>query len=344
MSGKDVTLWLAEQASCLQKKQRAECTIKDAVIGGRPYQISEGFIRVIALRDELIDVICDPESTIQQIRERKLPADLFTFLQRPTETTSKFSYHMEWDNLAALQISTYDDWFKRQIHPNTRTNLRKAAKSGLVIKITEFGDELAAGLVTLFNETPIRQGKRYPYYGWDLEMVKRAWAARSGESLWVVAYYREQLVGFVKLILSDGIAKTSGTIAKEIHRDKAPMNALLAKCVELCASIGIRLLVYGRFVYGRKGEDSLTAFKRHNGFKKIELRRYHVPLSRRGKIGLRLGLHRRLNERIPGPALRVLLKLRSKWYEAGGWKSLLSPTELIDERNHKLKVHGSLML
>ena len=92
------------------------------------------------------------------------------------------------------------------------------------------------------------------------------------------------------------------------------MNAILSKSVELCAAKGIPLLVYGQFIYGRKGEDSLTVFKMHNGFKRIEIPRYYVPLSIRGRVGLCLGLHRGLSNFLPGPVLRLALKVRSKWY------------------------------
>ena len=146
-------------------------------------------------------------------------------------------------------------------------------------------------------------------------MVRRVWASDLDRSFWVIAYLGENIIGFIKLVVGDGIARTSGTVAKIAHRDKAPMNALFSKAVELCASRGIPLLVYGQFSYGRKGDDSLTAFKVHNGFKRIEVPRYYVPLSLRGRVGLCLGLHRGLINFVPGPVLRLALKVRSKWYE-----------------------------
>jgi len=289
---------------------------------GAKYQIRKGVVRILELRDELSDSPAEPESIILEIRQSGLSVDLFTFLQRPPETTPRFSYYWEWDNLAVVTISSYENWFRKQIHPNTRTNIRKAEKKGLSVRLERFSDRLAADLVSLFNETPIRRGRRYAYYGWDLEMVKRTWATQLDQSFWIAAYYRESFVGFIKLIVSDGIARTSGTIARESHRDKAPMNALLGECVRLCAAMNIPLLVYGKFTYGRKGETSLTEFKRHNGFQKLNVPRYYVPLSLRGRIGLRLGLHRRLIDVIPGPVWRTLLKIRSAWYQT--WRLTLA--------------------
>jgi hypothetical protein len=224
---------------------------------------------------------------------------------------------MEWDNLAVLEISTYEKWLMEEIHPNARNKIRRAERLGLVVRVEPFTDKLVAGLAEVFNETPVRRGKRYLYYGWDLERVKRTWATQLDQSVWVVAYYREEVVGFIKLIVGDRLARTSGTLAKEAHRDKSPMNAVFAKCVEVCASRGVPRLVYGKYVYGQ-GEDSLTAFKKTIGFKKVDLPRYYIPLTMRGRIGLRLRLHHGLNEVIPGPALHVLLRTRSKLYEV--WK------------------------
>lgn len=288
----------------------------EPIIGGKPFQVRKGLVRIVSLRNELVDEVSDPDLVVQELRQGGYPVDLFTFLQKPPDTLRRFSYHMEWDNLAGLQISTYQNWIEKQIHPNTRTNIRKAAKRGLVVRVDSFNDELAAGLVKLFNETPVRRGKPYPYYGWDLAMVKRTWGTQLDQSFWVVAYYQDLLVGFIKLIMSGGLARTSGTVASEAHRDKAPMNAILAKCVELCASKEIPLLVYGQFTYGKKGEDSLTAFKRNCGFQRIEVPRYYIPLSKRGCVALRLGLHNGLREVLPGPVQRALLRLRSQMLTA----------------------------
>jgi hypothetical protein len=284
-------------------------------IRGNEYRIERGIVRVLKLRNEWIDDIPDPEALVAEVRQLALPVDLLTFVQHPPETIPKFSYPMQWDNLAVLKISSYENWFKAQIPQNARNKIRKADKSGVLVRAEAFSDKLAAGLVELFNETPVRRGKRNLYYGWDLKRVTQGWATELDRSLWLVAYFEEELIGFIKLVLGDHIARTSGTIAKEMYRDKPIMNALLAKAVELCAAKGIPLLVYGRFVYGHKGEDSLTVFKRNNGFQRIDIPRYFVSLSLRGRIALPLGLHRDLKDMVPGPALRLLLNMRSKWHK-----------------------------
>jgi len=283
-------------------------------IRGKEYTVQGGAVRVIALKSEFIDEILDPESELKEIKREGPAADVLTFLQRPFSSSCQLPYFMEWDNRAVLEITSYEDWFKNQLHQNARNKIRKAEKNGVVVRIEPFSDKLVEGLVDIFNETPVRQGRPNYYYGWDSKIVRRVWATELERSVWIVASFENEIIGFIKLIIGDGIARTSGTVAKMAHRDRAPMNAILSKSVELCAAKGIPLLVYGQFIYGRKGEDSLTVFKMHNGFKRIEIPRYYVPLSIRGRVGLCLGLHRGLSNFLPGPVLRLALKVRSKWY------------------------------
>ena len=75
------------------------------------------------------------------------------------------------------------------------------------------------------------------------------------------------------------------------HYDKRPANALIAKAVELCEQQGMSYLMYCNYVYNDP-ESSLTEFKRRNGFEQALVPRYYVPLTLKGKIALRLGLHR----------------------------------------------------
>ena len=76
------------------------------------------------------------------------------------------------------------------------------------------------------------------------------------------------------------------------HRDKAPTNALMAQAIRSCADRGISNLWYANMSYGKKQlESALADFKRHNGFQKVDLPRYYVPLTVVGRVALRLSLH-----------------------------------------------------
>ena len=283
-------------------------------LNGKEFRISGKFVRVMSLREELLDTIEDPNVLVSICKERNISADILTFTQHLPDLSPKFVFHMEWDNIAAVPISTYEEWLMNQVSKNTRKKVKKAQKIGVSVSVVNLDRKLAEGMVEIFNETPVRRGKLYPYFGKNAEEVEKEWSPDLERSDFVVAYFKSEIIGFIKLLYSKAYARASGTITKLSHRDKSPMNALLAKAVEICADKKIPYLIYGKYVYGRKGEDSLTAFKRHNGFRRIDVPRYYIPLSLRGKIGLKLGLHHGLSGVLPDRILRILSRIRSLWY------------------------------
>jgi hypothetical protein len=52
---------------------------------------------------------------LEVLRKSGIRIDLFTFIQKLSETSPKYRYPMEWDNMAALRVSTFDKWMTRQI-------------------------------------------------------------------------------------------------------------------------------------------------------------------------------------------------------------------------------------
>lgn len=264
--------------------------------------------------DEHTYDIDDPEAILAQLRGPHIRADLFTFWQRLPDTVPKRPYYFEWDNVAAIPVTTYEAWL-RQLPKKTRENLRKSSRRGVEVKPTSFDDALVAGMVEIFNESRIRQGRRFTHFGKGFHDVKEEWSRDLDESEFLGAYLGSELVGFIKLLVGDArYARTSGTICKLAHRDKAPMNALIAEAVRRCADRQLPYLVYGKFSYGQKGEDSLSDFKRHNGFQRIDVPRYFVPVSRLGRLALALGLHKGIVEAFPSGLVRSLVDIRSRWY------------------------------
>jgi hypothetical protein len=280
------------------------------VVSGRLLRV----VRIPESYEDYVDVE-DPEGVIKTLKTKKPRADVFAFWQRLPETRPKYSYHMEWDNVAAIPVTTYNDWIEKAVHPSVRTKLRKAAKQGVNVQVVEFGDSLVQGMAEIFNETPIRQGRPYPYYGKRPDQIRAEWDVDMDMSVFVGAYFEGELVGFAKLSFTERYAEMSGTICKLAHRDKSVMSALIAKSVQFCEAKSIPYLTYGKFSYGKKGEDTLSDFKRYNGFQKIELPRYYVPLTLWGRMGLKLGLHHSFSQRLPQWLLKKLLEIRTKYYQ-----------------------------
>lgn len=138
-------------------------------------------------------------------------------------------------------------------------------------------------------------------------------------SIFVGAFYRETLIAFAKLVSDHnyGQASLMQILSMASHNDKSPNNALIAEAVRCCADRGIPYLVYSKLSYGRKERDGLADFKQHNGFRRIEMPRYYVPLTLVGQVALRVGVHRGFVRFVPEPMLAVLRAARRFCYTSG---------------------------
>jgi len=223
---------------------------------------------------------------------------------------------MEWDNVAAVPVSTYDYWYKQQLHQNPRNKIRIAQKKGVILRECEFNDLLVQGITDIYNETPIRQGKPFIYYGVDNNFTRKGHITFLNRAIFIGAFFNEKLIGFLKLVYSDKrLLRTMGILALEAHKDKAPMNLLIAKGIEICAQMNIPYFVYGKYVYDKRGSDTLQEFKRYLGFESIALPRYFIPLNIWGNIAIRLNLHNGLVGILPTYIVKLLLKLRASYYK-----------------------------
>jgi hypothetical protein len=285
-------------------------------VNGKEIRIQGKLIRIGSLDGEGYQFLEDPEAALGILRKSRTRIDLFTFVQKLSDTTPRYNFPMEWDNMAAVRISSFDDWMTNQIDFKVRNKIRKAAKKGIVVREVPFDDALIQGISSIYNESPVRQGRRFWHYGKDLGTLRRIKATFLDRSIFIGAFLEDSLIGFVKLVSDEnrGQAGLMHIVSMIRHRDKAPTNALIAQAVRSCAERGISYLWYAQFSYGKKRGDSLAEFKRHNGFQKIELPRYYVPLTVTGRMALRLGLHHSVTDRIPEPVADTYRRIRSFWY------------------------------
>ena len=282
---------------------------------GKQLRIDGRHIRVARLEADKYQFVEDPETMLEGLRRCGSRVDVFSFLQRPPATTPLYHYPMEWDNLAVLPVTTFDEWCNKQIGFKARNKAKQAEKKGVVIREVPFSDELVKGIWQIYNETPVRQGRRFPHYGKSVETVYKDEATFLESSLFLGAYLGERLIGFIKLVSDESrsVAGLMNIVSLIGERDKAPTNALVAHAVKACASRGIRYLVYSNFAYGKKERDSLSDFKERNAFARMNLPRYYVPLTWRGEFYLRMGLHHRLVDYLPESMAAKLREYRSAW-------------------------------
>ena len=283
---------------------------------GQDIAIQGRFIRIARLEGDGYMFLGDPEPVVEALRKADKRIDIFTFTQRMPETSPKYAYPMEWNNLAVLPVTTFDNWWANQIRSYPRNRARQAAKKGIVLREVLFDEALVQGIWEVYNECPVRQGRRFRHYGESLEAVHTETATFLDRSIFIGAFLGDKLIGFVKLVYDQTRTQANlmNIVAMVGHKDKAPTNALIAQAVRSCAERGIAYLVYQSFSYGNRPADSMTHFKEVNGFRRVNLPRYYVPLTRVGSAAFHLGLHRPFSDHLPGPIVARLRNLRNAWY------------------------------
>lgn len=283
---------------------------------GREIRVKGRLVRVARLDADMYHFLDDPAPVLEALRTCGQRIDLFTFTQTIVETEPKYSYPMEWENLAVLPITTYEEWWDKQIGFKARNKAKQAEKKGVVLREVPFGEELVRGICGVYNETPVRQGRPYPHYGKSFDAVYQEEATYLEDSTFIGAYVGDELIGFIKMVADEKRIQAGlmNIVSKIEHRDKAPTNALVARAVKAAADRGIQNLVYSHFAYGKRDRDNLTDFKERNGFKRVDLPRYYVPLTAWGAVAYRLGLQHRFLDRLPEGLGEKLRDWRSNWY------------------------------
>jgi hypothetical protein len=283
---------------------------------GKDIKVEGRLVRIARLDGDKFVFLEDPDPVVDGLKRSGIRVDLFTFLQKLPETSPKYTYPMEWDNLAVLPISTFDHWWTKQIGFKARNKAKQAEKKGVSVREVPFDEALVRGIWEIYNESPIRQGKRFPHYGMSLVRAREYAGTFLDSSIFIGAFLGEQLIGFAKLTNDE--TRTQANLMHIVsmieHRDKAPTNALIVQAVRSCADRRIPHLVYSNFSYGKKQRDSLSDFKERNGFQRIDLPRYYVPLTSVGWAAFRLGLHHRLVDHLPESVTARLREFRRAWY------------------------------
>lgn len=282
---------------------------KDIILQGKWIKVA-----FVHAEDWLETELEDPERCVKTLKAQGLNglrADVFTFAQKLPATSLRYSYAMERDSLAAIHVTTFKNWWD-SLPQETRKNVRKAEKRGVIVQVKALDEGLLKDLLALNNDSPVRQGKAFTHYGKTLEQVTRDQADFLDRCDYICAYFREELIGVIKLIYRGDVASILTFLPKASHHDKKPANALMAKAVELCEKKQIPYLTFGMFNYGNKRHTPLREFKIRNGFQEVLVPRYYVPLTIWGAISVNLGFHRGLIGLLPHGMIVLLLKVREK--------------------------------
>jgi hypothetical protein len=292
------------------KPAQVECV----EIGGQTFAITRGPLTLVSLEDEWYEDVRDPELVINTLKaSNQFKPDIFTFWQRLPNVEPQYQYRTEWESIAALPIKSFDYWWNKQVKGTTRNMIRKSQKAGVQVREATYDDDFVRGMTEIFNEAPVRQGRRFWHYGKDFETVKRQFSRFLFREDLIGAYCQNELVGFAMLGNAGEYGALGQIISKIKHRDKAINNALIAKAVGICERKQLPYLVYAYW-----SANSLADFKRHSGFEQVKVPRYFIPLTQKGKLALKLALHRGWKAALPDRIKDPLKKFRKVWYGLKG--------------------------
>jgi hypothetical protein len=98
-----------------------------------------------------------PESLVEMLRQRKAPLDIFVFHQRLPEVQPRHGYPHEWENVAAIPLTTFDAWWEGRASQVTRKNVRRSVKRGVEVRRVDFDDRLIEAIVCINNEMPLER-------------------------------------------------------------------------------------------------------------------------------------------------------------------------------------------
>ena len=135
-----------------------------------------------------------PGEVIAGLRAGGSRIDLFTFLQRPPETSPKFAYPMEWDNLAVLPISTYDTGgladpvYRKEQGSAGREKGRDCPRSSVRRALPPWNRRISI-------TRPRSARKRFPHYGMDLEGARRYAGTFLDRSFFIGALLEDNFLG-----------------------------------------------------------------------------------------------------------------------------------------------------
>ena len=292
-------------------------TVPSIQVGNCTVIVTGTWLKTARLFDEELieDADCpDPMMVISELRRSPLSADLFTFARPAGDAGPRHDFRAEWDNLAVLSTTPFESWWN-SLPKSPRRDVRRAATRGVVVRVAQFDDSFVRAVKRIYDEAPIRQGRRFWHYHKDLAAVRVLNETYLERSQFVGAYVNEELIGFIKYVRVDRTAVLMQILAMEAHRDKLATNALLKHTVELCAKQGLLYLTYGKYRYDEGTANSLTEFKERNGFREVRFPRYFAPLTAKGRAALSVGAHAGMRRMLPAPMLAWFRKGRARFLE-----------------------------
>jgi hypothetical protein len=229
--------------------------------------------------------------------------DLFSFIQRSFLEPSawrELGFYSCPETIGLLRIQGFDAWLK-SLPGRERTVVRKAERT-LKTHVVDVDEEFVQSAYGVYNETPIRQRRRYSGFGMTVDDIRLKFSNLQTSEV-IGTYLDNKLIGLMWVELGDQVAAMMSFISLISQRNKNPNNALIAEGVRLCDEKGYHYLTYGNMGYN----PGLDFFKKNNGFKRVAVPRYFVPLSYKGQLAVQMKLCRPIERSFSPTLTRALI-------------------------------------
>jgi hypothetical protein len=272
---------------------------------GREFYSRGRIWRICGLVNAWYEDVEDPPRLVRSLKQNRPSAEIFTFFQRVPHVIPAYNFPMDRYQVSVIELSNYEQWWNSGIGKKTRQAIKKSRKTGVEVRQAVFDDDLVRGIGEICNETPVRQGKRFPHYGDDLPTVRRKHETFIERSEFLGAYYQGKLIGFIKLVFEKEFTDILQLLTRIAYQENNPANALLDQAVRLCCERQVKYLAYGDW-----NATGLGDFKRHNGFTCMDLPRYYLPVNAWGAIAIKLNLHLGLKSILPPPLVGAFKTMR----------------------------------
>ena len=189
-------------------------------LDGKTYVVSGRWLKFAAVYDEewTEGEPGDLVLSIAQLKARpaRPRADIFTFVQKLPDTTPQYAFPVVLESVAAIRMNGYEEWL-RCLSRQARQDLTRAAKRGVVVRTAEFDDDFVKGIVGIYNESSIRQGRLFWHYGKAFDAVKEENATYLSRSVFLGAYLASELIGFVKIVRVGKLAVMMQIVSESSH-------------------------------------------------------------------------------------------------------------------------------
>ncbi len=233
----------------------------------------------------------------------KKNVDLFSYIDRSflKKTYNNGGFYKCSETIGLLHTERFDSWLKL-LPARERTAVRKTIRIGLTTHVVDVDDDFIESAHKIYNETPIRQGRKYSGFGITKEDVRQKFSNLQTSRI-IGAYLDGKLIGLIWVEFGDQVAAMMSFLSLTTYRNKNPNNALIAAAVKLCEEKGYRYLTYGNMGYN----PGLDFFKKNNGFRRVAVSRYFVPLTFKGQLAIKMNLCRPVEHSFSPTLTRALV-------------------------------------